>query len=73
MTWNYRMVKRVQAGETSYTIHEAFYDAEGKVENITEDSVRAFGETPDELFEDLNRMKEAYGRPVLDYDTMEDL
>ncbi len=67
MTWNYRVVKCVDdGGLESFQIHEAYYTVDDKVGAITENGVGPFGETPEELREDLEKMQEAFNKPVLD-------
>ena len=53
MGWNYRIVRQVeQDGTEAFGIHEAFFDAQGRVWAITEDPVGAVGDTRDEVVED---------------------
>lgn len=68
MTWNHRVFSD---GLTppSYVIREVFYE-EGKVIGCTENPVSPYGESLDELREDLKWFLEATNSPVL---TMEDI
>ena len=73
MTWNYRVVKVIPE-DTSWTPHyfmicEAFYD-EGKQHphSITERSISPYGESLEELKDDLKRMLKALEAPVLNHE-----
>lgn len=78
MMWNYRVVRKktVLKGSESkkerthftYTVHEAYYDNNGKVGSITQDPIYPFGETIEELRHSWLMMAEAFGQPLLDYD-----
>ena len=68
MTWNYRVVRKYHQGsdETSYQIHEVYYDGNGNIETWTENSVGSFGETVEELREDIRFFLSAFRKPVLE-------
>ncbi len=78
--WNYRIVRRKnvyvgpdkQKERTDYTyaIHEAYYDRSGYVRAITQDSVEPFGNDVEELRHSWVMMAEAFGLPILDYDSI---
>jgi hypothetical protein len=74
--WNYRVVrKRYVAHETervSYTfaIHEAYYDNNGHVGAVTRDPVEPFGENIEELRRSWVMMAEAFGLPILDFESI---
>ena len=78
--WNYRVVRRRSTWvdseskkETvgySYAIHEAFYDKNGHVGAITQDPVEPFGDNIEELRHAWMMMAEAFGQPILDYDSI---
>jgi hypothetical protein len=74
--WNHRVVRRVYPGaldgEVAYQIHEAYYGIEDKPLISTEPD-HPHGETPEELREDLERMLRALDKPVLDYETREEI
>ena len=75
MTWNYRLV-RIPSGEkdeTYYRIHEAFYENDGRCYAVTMDGVDIGGETIEECKRAYKMMSEAFNKPVLDYETREDL
>lgn len=76
--WNHRVVRRVYdkgtlREEIGYAVHEAFYGVEeGDKPLITTESNHPYGETLEELREDLLRMLKCLDNPVLDYDTREE-
>ena len=68
--WDYRVVRRVIAGEPELSIHEAYYRDDGSVRAITEDPVGVHGSTMEELVDDSNAYFRALDKPVLDYDSI---
>jgi len=70
MSWNYRVIKK-ESGD--YEIHEVYYKnkcnkknkCKCKIEAISTNPMSAYGETPQELSDDLQAMAEAFERPVL--------
>src|SRR3972149_3804995 len=69
MGWNYRIVRWVEApdGTEAFGLHEASFDAQGRVYAITEEPVGAVGDTRDEVIACLQTMlKDAQAAPVLD-------
>jgi hypothetical protein len=77
--WNHRVVRRIynpgqESEEVLYGIHEAYYGLEGETKPaITNDPTEPLGETVEGLREELNRMLRALDKPVLDYETREEL
>jgi hypothetical protein len=72
-SWNYRVMRhsaRNSSGQEWFAIHEVFYDDNGTPYAASEEACAAFGETSDELFDDMKRMQSAFDRPILDYDTL---
>jgi len=68
MTWNYRIVKKEYPDEIVYQIHEAYYDkGKKKPRSITKNPVSPFGETIEELAEDLEYFSEAFKHKILNY------
>lgn len=78
MGWNHRVTKRIHnhkylpEPETLYEIREVFYDENG--------DIAAIAETPDIIchsMEDLkwtlNKMLESCDKPVIDYNTSEEI
>lgn len=67
--WTYRLVRRVVEGVEVFAVHEAYYDAAGKVWSITEGPVEACAPTRDETLLCLATMlADCLEHPVLDFD-----
>ncbi len=75
MTWNNRIFRRkYDSGNPSFTIHEAYYDANGKLDGWTENAIEPRGESVEELIEHLQQMLNDAKRSkqdILDYDELE--
>lgn len=72
MTWNYR-VMTMNNGAT-YTIHEVYYDEEGKPRSYTVDPIDPCGESLKDLKTELSWMRKALSKPILtpdDFDVKE--
>lgn len=69
MTWNYRVVKN----GIEFGIYEVYYDGDAQIMFLSEFPEVAYGETLDELLSDYARMAEAFKKPVIDYDTLEEI
>lgn len=69
MTWNYRVVRN----GIEFAIHEVYYDVDGNIMFRSEFPEVVYGETLDELLSDYARMAEAFKKPVIDYDTLEEI
>jgi hypothetical protein len=73
--WNYRVVRKAyppgKDGTIEYVlgIHEVYYDDNGEPEMVTEDRMDPHGETLEELRDDIEHMRLALDKPVLDYET----
>jgi len=65
VTWNYRIIRTEDRGETWYAVHEVFYNVQG-ADLWTENPVRVIGETTDDIYSTLARMMKALSRPVLE-------
>lgn len=73
MPFNYRVVRRkheTYRDEVTYAVHEAYYEDDDRVSYITEEPSFPIGESLEELSEELERMRAAFQKPVLDYDTL---
>ena len=55
------------AGHFWLSIHEVFYDTDGMPVAVSKDPILPYGETADELLEDLIHMQAAAAKPTLDY------
>lgn len=78
MSWNHRVVRKEYTYpdgyvEVSYGIHEVFY-VEGETSlAFTTNPVAPVGESVEELRITLERMLRALDKPVIDYETREEL
>lgn len=74
MHWNYRVVKKnVYMGKTissevQFGIYEAYYNDKDEPTMITTDNIAPYGETVEELKDDLTHMMLALEKPVLDWE-----
>jgi len=71
MSWDYRILKRTVGEDTGYGIHEVYYAPDGTPEMCSENPSIPFGETAEELADDLLGFAEALKKPILDYATFE--
>ena len=60
-TWNYRLFK---GDENNLSIHEVYYH-QGEPSLYTENPVAPFGESVDEIKEDLEKMLLSFNKPIL--------
>lgn len=65
MTWNYRVIVSTENDEQSFFIHEVYYKEDGSIDMWSEDPTIPFGNSPEELIQDLNMRKRALSRPFL--------
>ncbi len=71
MTWNNRIVRHRDKAEDYYEIHEVYYDENGKIDGVTEESIKPYGDTVEELIEHLEQLLKDAVRSkedVLNYD-----
>jgi hypothetical protein len=78
MSWSYRVIKQVTKiplgdMDISYGIHEAYTDENGDIVNISEKPSYAIGDDTESLKWQLERMMEACKKPVIDYNTGEEM
>jgi len=79
VSWNYRVVRRTywtwgaRLDQYTYAIHEAYYGADGKITALTENPVGALSDGERSLAQVLDMMAEALSKPVVDFDTREEL
>ena len=69
--WNYRVVRTKEEQYDSYQLYEVYYDDDGKIEGMTENAMEPYGESVEELQNDLEYMMEALKQPVLDMKELE--
>jgi hypothetical protein len=65
MSWNYRVLKTEDQHGTHFGIHEVYYDESGRPRMYSESPMSPYGETLEELADDLKRFSSAFTRPVL--------
>jgi len=69
MSWNYRIAHRPKTDPLlGYQIHEIYYDDKGNVKFYSTNPVTAFGDIPDELYEDMCNMMRAFDEEPLNLD-----
>ena len=70
MYWNHRVVKHVdtQYDETTYLIHEVYYEGDDEIVAKTQDGVAPMGDTLEELRNELMNMLAACEKEILDND-----
>jgi len=78
MAWSYRVVKtvtKIPLGniDISYCIHEVYYDENGDIVNISESLAHPLSDDLEGLKWSLERMMEACNKPVIDYNTGEEV
>jgi hypothetical protein len=78
MSWSYRVVKTVTKiplglNDISYGIHEVYYDENGDIVNISESLAHPLSDDLEGLKWSLERMMEACNKPVIDYNTGEEV
>ena len=71
MSWNHRVIRKVDEGEVSYQVYEVYYDENGEHEYWTKDAVRPFGETLEELRSDIRSFFHASKMPILEFKEVE--
>lgn len=81
MVWNHRVIREryskkeanLNDAEFFYTIREVFYSDEGGTpELVTMEGDSPFGETLEELKQDIEWFRKALGQPVLNYEDFGD-
>jgi hypothetical protein len=65
MSWNHRIVAEEVGGETTYRIHEVFYDDTGRPASWTEDPVMPCGDSVHAIRYEYDLMRLAFFRAVL--------
>ena len=75
MTWNYRVIShpswdmRDEKGARVYRIHEVFSDETGII-GYSAQGCEPFGETEEDLVQDMKYMNLAFDKPVLNVEDM---
>ena len=75
MSWNHRIIRHVYDHDVAdieeFSIHEVYYDDDGKPEMVTEKAAGSYGDSVKELKENHLRMMAAFDKPVLDYSSFD--
>ena len=71
MTWNYRIVSEKAPEGEFLQLYEVYYDDDGKIKGMTENPMKPYGESVEELQNDLEYMMEDLKQPVLDMKELE--
>lgn len=77
MTWNHRVIRKIQKRETTdddvyLGIHEVFYDENGVPNMVTVDAVEVGGDDLKGLAQTLEWMRKSLSQPILDYTDFEE-
>src|SRR5438034_8281676 len=70
MSWNYRVIGKLYKQIRIYQIYECYYDTEGNIHSWSVDPMNPFGETIDELRQDLLMMRAAFCEPIINYEDL---
>ena len=78
MSWSYRVIKTVTKiplgdTDTSYAIHTVYSDENGTIVNISENPAYPIGDDNESLKWQLERMMLACDKPIIDYNTGEEV
>jgi len=74
MSWNYRVVRRNYGDNVEeYGIHEVYYFEGDRLPTITEKAANVWDEDIAGLKWRLEEMREALSKPVIDYNTREEI
>ena len=70
MSWNHRVVRRTvnykNIEHVYYSIHEVYYDPDGSIYGWVAEPAQPYGETLEELEDDLKLIQSAVNLPVID-------
>lgn len=72
MSWNYRVVEVLGVtGDKHYEIRAVYYNDNGKIEGYGEpEGSYPFGDSAEELKDDLHMMLDAFNKPVLNIEDL---
>jgi len=74
MSWDYRVVKRKYKNEEeTHGIYEVYYDDEDNPRACTESPIQIESFNLNTLKKDLKKIREAFQKPVLNYETFEEM
>lgn len=67
MTWDYRVVHKIENGDEEFAIWEIYYGDDGKPNGYVHGERSPSGETYDEARSDAALMLEAFNKPWIEY------
>jgi hypothetical protein len=72
MSHNYRIVKTVnpETQESWYAIHTVYYNEDGIMDLVGTVGASTYGETKEELLEDVELYMQALKKPIVEYNTL---
>jgi len=73
MSWNYRVCHRPTVPGGGYSIHEVYYDDEGRISMYSKNPITPFGDLPEELEIDMGQMIDAFNLEVLNLNYVDHL
>lgn len=79
MSWNFRVILKNESKDylddsiITYGIHEVYYDENNDIVSISENPVPVFEETFQELKDSIERIKFCLEKPIIDYNTGEEI
>lgn len=70
MTWNYRVMRNQEETEISYAVYEVYYGSDDiTVKSWMQNPITMWAETPEGIDWMLDKIKEAYLKPILCHKT----
>lgn len=68
--WNYRICKQrtMNPDEDLFAIHEVYYEKNGNIYLIADEPARVWGESPEDLKNNLAMLLEAFQQQIIDLD-----
>ena len=73
MSWNYRVCHRPTVPGGGYSIHEVYYDDEGRISMYSKNPITPFGDLPEELEMDKGQMIDAFNQEPLNLNYVDHL
>ena len=67
--WNYRLIRRQTEFGEEIAIHEVYYDEDGEPRSCSKEPVPVAGEDIEVFEKDVDLMKQAFSKDVLDYES----
>ena len=63
--WNHRVLVQKEGDDLCFTIHEVYYDDDGRPDGYTERGIEVSAETIEALRQELKHMEECLQKPML--------